>query len=181
MTVSARKKIRAKSRSRAKRFGTNSYAINALAVRRTIVSSVCRAGVAESAKLYEMSARAIPTPIAGKLRTSLPSHVSHRSKRFAKVFVSKSDGWKGHTAHAKMAPPSTMNGIPSHSRMLPLGRSMSSPTPAKVVRSARIASPLAPRVFTGRARVMESISILVEPSSALHIIIIAARYRTRHE
>src|SRR5207244_13235363 len=88
-------------------------------------------------RLNERSAITIATPIAGKSLTRRPSQVSQWSSRLARFGALWTGTWPvGHTAHANTAPPRMRNGIPSHSRMLPFGRSMRSPTPAKVVMSA---------------------------------------------
>src|SRR2546428_1030058 len=102
-----------------------------------MMSSVSKAGVADSSRLNERSAITIATPIAGKSFTRRPSQVNQWSSRLARFGALWTGTWPvGHTAHAKTAPPRMRNGIPSHSRMLPFGRSMRSPTPAKVVMSA---------------------------------------------
>src|SRR5207249_746662 len=76
--VQAHKKSKTNSRSRAKRAGTKPYPRRVAAASRTIMSSVCRLGVADSRRLYMKSARMIPTPIAGNNRTRRPWNVRCR-------------------------------------------------------------------------------------------------------
>ena len=140
MTLSQMKNSSTKSRSRANRSGTRSYATSERAASRTIVSSVWRAGVAESTQLYTSSAMVRATPSTGKKGTRRPFTVSQRKNRLAsELEESTAASVDGQTARVSSPPPTMRRGNASHSTIVPLGRSINNPTPAKVVtRATRI-------------------------------------------
>ena len=131
------KKTKTKSRSREKRDGTKPYRMSELPPRSAIVSSVCSAGVAESRRLYRMSAKTIPTPKAGSKASSLPRSVmismirpatENRTASGLRVF--------GQRYRLMTAPPITTRGSPTDAADEADGGFRSKPTPAEAMTSA---------------------------------------------
>src|SRR3989442_10346769 len=91
--------------------------MNTDAARMTIVSSVWRAGDADSLRLYSRSAASIITPTMGKRRTSLPFQVARRISLEAKDGgASESLVLAGHTIPTSIATPTATRGMPTHAR-----------------------------------------------------------------
>src|SRR5438034_4317537 len=113
-------------------------------------------------------------PKGGKNRTNLPSTVNLRKRRVAREgLLSPRPLVNGQTAQVSRAPPQTRNGIASHSRIVPLGRSIINPTPAEVVRRAV-------RMVIFRKTAILETDVLSPMASFLHPVSLIRRLATRY-